>query len=488
MARRTIAVPALLSLAVFALACSAPTDDDEVANDEAAVLDSSAARGVKTIHFPATTAGSPDEVCVLPKHLTGGDYKKDDAKSETELCSYSFFGVHAREADAPFEEVAICPKLSSTNPGTDVHELLPGKSREDTQKAICPLADRPTKHLAKYKQSLTCSYTPSILGYYHLSRALGGAGDVKPAVVRTMDLGEHRKVVSNALTILAKQPDDSFPKRSWIQWRSTEASPAASKSKDAVYTVDLLQIYGGLQENARGEAKYSEINRRAADPNASGLFVKTPQFLRLVDGRPVAQIVGKTLADAAQPLTAMRDISELLLLDYLMSQQDRFGNIHEIDYVYFSKKEGGTDKVKKSKVDGKETPMPAGGVVVKKMILKDNDCGGPAKTNVVKNAGLLDQMRHMNAGTYKNLRWLASNFAPGTEAPKFFVGEALFGQKDIDMLRANLATASQKLHDACTSGKLLLDLDLDDHLAGKGHSSASCDAMGPPSEPEAPKP
>jgi hypothetical protein len=483
MVRRSLAVPALCSIVAFALACTAPADEDDVGNDEAAVLDSGAARGAKTIHFAATTTGSPDEICVLPKHLTGADYKSGDTKSEGELCSYSFFGVHPREADAPFKEVAICPKLSSTNPGTDVQELVAGKSREETQKAICALDDRPTKLLAKFKQSLTCSYTPSILGYYHLSRALGGAGDVKPAVVRTMDLAEHRKLVGTALTILGSKPDNSFPKISWLQYRSTEATPAASRSKDAIYTQDLLQIYGGMQENARGEAKYSEINRRAADPNASGLFVQTPQYKRVIDGRPLSQIAGKTLAEAAQPVTVMRDISELLVLDYLMSQQDRFGNIHEIDYVVFPKEGGGTDKVKKSKVDDKEIPMPAGGVVVKKMILKDNDCGGPAKTNVVKNAGLLDQMRHMNAGTYKNLRWLAANFAPGTEAPKFFVGEALFGQKDIDMLRGNLATASQKLHDACVSGKLLLDLDLDDHLAGKAHDPASCEAAEPPVKP-----
>ena len=81
----------------------------------------------------------------------------------------------------------------------------------------------------------------------------------------------------------------------------------------------------------------------------------------------------------------------------------------------------------------------------------------------------------------KNLRWLASSFAPGTPAAKFFVGEALFGQRDIDMLRANLATAAQKLHDACTSGKLLLDLDLDAHLGGHGHDAAACEASGPPS-------
>ncbi len=453
-----VLVPSVL---VSLVACTASSDDgaeEDVGSGEDMIMDRGVARGKATIHFAATTPSAPDEICVLPSHLSSADYKSGDEKSEKELCSYSFYGAGPREADAPKQDVAICPKLSSTNPGTDVLELLPNKTREQTEAEVCSKDDRPNKLLAKYKQSITCSYTPSILGYYHLSRALGGAGDVKPAVVRTMDLGEHKKITQEALTILARQPDNSYPKASWLSFRNGEANPVASRYKDAIYTQDFLQIYGGLQENARGEAKYSEINRRGADPNYASLFVQTAQWKRAADGRALSQIAGRSLADAAQTVVAMTDISEMLVLDYLMSQQDRFGNIHEIDYYYFPKEGGGVDKVKKSKVDDHETPMPAGGVLVKKMILKDS---------------------HMNAKTYANVRWLAANFAPGTEVPKFFVAEALFGQRDIDMLRANLTALAGKLHDACTSGKLLLDLDLESHLAGRGHDPASCEASAP---------
>jgi hypothetical protein len=446
------------------------------------VLDRGKDRGLKTIHFAAPTPGAPDEVCVVPNHMPGGDYSSSDTKSEAELCSYVFHGAGPREADAPKVDVAICPKLSSTNPGTDVQELVAGKSREETIAAICKQDDRPTKLLAKFKQSITCSYAPSIIGYYHLSRALGGAGDVKPVVVRTMDLGEHRKLVGEALTILAGQPDDSFPKLSWLSYRSAEASPAASRFKDALYTSDLLQIYGGMQENARGEDKYSEINKRGPDSNIAGPFMATAAFQRAADGRPLAQIVGRTLEASAQAVVQMSDIAEMLVLDYLMSQQDRFGNIHDYDYFYFPKDGGGVDKVKKSKVDDKEVPMPAGAVPVKKMILKDNDCGGPAKTNQTKNAGLLDKIRHMSPHLYANLRFLAANFGPNTALPNFFASEALFVQNDVDMLRANLAALAPKLHDACVSGHLLLDLDLEGHLAGRSHDPASCEAS------QAPKP
>jgi hypothetical protein len=484
---RSKLLPLLSLLALGAAACAASSDEggDDVGSDESMVMDRGVDRGRASIHFASPTAGAPDEVCVLPKHLSMSDYKKDDDKTEAELCSYVFYGGGPREADAPKQEVAICPKLSSTNPGTDIHELLPGRSREQTEAEICRQEERVPKLLAKYKQSLTCSYTPSILGYYHLSRILGGTGDVKPAVVRTMDLAEHKKITGEALTILAGQANDSYPKVSWLSFKSAENDPAASRHKDKLYTSDLLQIYGGMQDNARGETKYSEINRRGADPNFASLFVRTPAYARVIDGRSLEEVAGaRTLAASAQNVVQMKDISEMLVMDYLMSQQDRFGNIHAIEYYYFKKENGEIDKVKKSKVDDGEAPMPAGAVLLKKMILKDNDCGGPEKTNVVKNAGLIDQMRHMNAKTYANVRWLAKNFVAGSEVPKFFVSEALFGQRDIDMLRTNLGELEPKLYSACKSGKLLLDLDLEKHLAGGGHDPARCEASEPPNAPQ----
>ncbi|MFO0736909.1 MAG: hypothetical protein U0270_13570 [Labilithrix sp.] len=480
MARKLLALLPVFALAAVACVGEQGDDADEnVGVDEGAVMDRGTPRGAKTVHFPMTN-GAPDEICVLPNHLSMADYDKDDLESEQELCSYSFHGAAPREADVQKTDVAICPKLSSTNPGTDIHELLPGKSKAETEAAICKLQDRPTKHLAKYKQSITCSYTPSILGYYHLSRLLGGAGDVKPAVVRTMGLPEHKAVVSNALNILRNQGDGEYPKVSWLSFQKAESNPSATPKKDALYTQDLLQIYGGLQENARGESRYSEINKRGAAPNPAGPFTRTAQWASVASGKPMSQIAGRTLKDSAQTVQVVKDISEMLVMDYLMSQQDRFGNIHEIDYYYSLDAKGEVEKVKKSKVDDGEKPMPANAVLVKKMILKDNDCGGSTKDNVVKKAGLIDQMRHMSPNLYANIQWLAANFAAGTEVPKFLTVEALFAQADINMLRTNLAELGPKLKSMCTSGKLMLDADLEDHLAGKGHDPAACNAIEAP--------
>ena len=52
---------------------------------------------------------------------------------------------------------------------------------------------------AKYKLSTSCSYTPSLLAYYHLSRVLGNIVNVPVAVVRTLDLDRHKAVAQHAL-------------------------------------------------------------------------------------------------------------------------------------------------------------------------------------------------------------------------------------------------------------------------------------------------
>lgn len=418
--------------------------EDAVGDGEEAVLDTSANRGVQTATYAAPDGTK--EICVVPQHLAGGDYKKGDADDEKELCGYDFYN-----------NVKISPKTVSTNPGTDIE-------------------DAKGKTLAKFKQSITCSYTPSILGYYHLSRALGGVGDVKPAVVRTIDLEQHKKISAAGVRATAGQ---GLINTLWKQYATWESNPSNPKYKDLLFTSDLGEIYGALQVNPRGEVKYKEINVRAAGDDISARFRQTSAWAQVTSGGS-ARSLGKNLASFAQPVQLMRDISDMVLIDTLMSQQDRYGNIHAVDYYYYvNSKTGKVEKVKQSKVEMGEAQKPAGAVAVRKMLLKDNDCG-VVKTNVALRAHMLESLRHMSPKTYKALRWLNQNFGPNMDAPKFFVREALFTQRDLDMLRANLKDADAKLHSACTSGKLLLDLDMEDQLAGKPVDASECEKAEAP--------
>src|SRR6185295_18814955 len=238
--------------------------------------------------------GRPNEICVVPNHIEGGDYSKGDGDDETELCSYNFHGT------SPGKSVATCPKLVSTNPGVDVQALQEGKTKEQTEAATCASDANRTKLLAKYKQSITCSYTPSVLGYYHVSRALGGVGHVLPAVVRTMDLEEHKKI-----TAVGVAHTTDLLNQLWRQWASWEANPSNPRYQDALFTKDHLQIYGALQINARGEAKYVDpitgksLNVRGAT-DFSAPFRATAAYAAVKDARPVGTWVPRTLEGGAQ--------------------------------------------------------------------------------------------------------------------------------------------------------------------------------------------
>jgi hypothetical protein len=114
--------------------------------------------------------GRNAEVCVLPKHFDVGRYFDKDNEVEAELCNID---VH--------KNAAVCPKLNSTNPGLDIYSPPQGGTPGQVEAAHCKIAG--VHKIAKYKLSSSCSYTPSILGYYHVSRMLGGIGDVPPAVL-----------------------------------------------------------------------------------------------------------------------------------------------------------------------------------------------------------------------------------------------------------------------------------------------------------------
>ena len=86
-----------------------------------------------------------------------------------------------------------------------------------------------------------------------------------------------------------------------------------------------------------------------------------------------------------QQMVELKDAGDFILLDTILGQQDRFGNIHsEMAFYYPAQNKAGEFKLKSEK-DPKDVPAEAQAKVmaVKEMILKDNDCG-VAKDGLVK--------------------------------------------------------------------------------------------------------
>jgi hypothetical protein len=422
-------------------------------------LQRDAERGTNTIKFQVP-GGRPDEICVIPKHLPFADYRgKDGAKDiadENQLASYDF----NKAGPAQSGVIAIVPKRTSTSAAVDVYQIPAGTSRPDQITAsYCLSVEKNGKNVAKFKQTdnaYTTTCTAAILGYYHVARGLGDICEIKPAVLRTMDIEQHKKMVRLAAELGAH----GLVGKSWALFNRYYADPRGSDVAQTLFTSDFQQIYGALLENTTGEENYTEWLNAGSDLSS------TRAFRQMADSRPVDAILGSRdfTQTIVQALVGMRDMSEMILLDYLLAQSDRLtgGNISDYSFTYY--RDG--DKVKSVKTS-KATDLPpdATKVVVRKLTIKDTDAG-LLNANVFEKKGYVSQISHMHPKTFASLQAFATKWRDDSTVEEFFHRECTFSNSQLARFEKYLLAAASTLQSRLESGKLRLDLDLDDYFSG----------------------
>jgi hypothetical protein len=427
-----------------------------------ATLSTNVPRGEKTVQVPVP--GRNAERCVIPKHLANGRYADHDLKDESELC-----GIDENS------NAAVCPKTNSTNPGLDLYSLPQGLSPAQVAGAKCKSAG--AKKIAKYKLSTSCSYTPSILGYYHLSRMLGGIANVPPAVLRTYDRLNH---IALGHIGLAETSPGSLIHQTWAALMAQLTAGSQASRRDLLLTDDFTQSYGALSVNPRGESFYREFFNGGANnvSRAVNFRDRNPIVALLARNDDISGLVGRSFTvENVQKVVQLRDASDLIVIDTLMNQQDRFGNVHFQETYYYrdsaDPNPDGSPKLKSSRKLTPEQVAQLGAVQVKTLLLKDNDCG-VSKTNVARQAGLIDRVAHIDPDTYRRLlQFDATADSPTTR--DFFLQELLFTSADYTNVRNNLKAVVTKLHQGCAQGRVKLDLDLEAHFSGQPLKSPSCD-------------
>jgi hypothetical protein len=363
--------------------------------------------------------------------------------------------------------VAMCPKENSTNPGVGIFTTPEGKTAAQIEAGSCE--DKEADKVAKYKGSTSCSYSPSLLTYYHMSRILGDIAQVPPAVLRTLDRTHHLDIANKGVAATAK---NVLLQGNWKFLRDQLASPSASKRKDTLFTDDLQQSYGALQENPKHEEFYSDMFTKPAAGEASRTVAfrnRNPIYKLLTSSKPLRSLVGNQWqAENVQTVQQMQDAASMIILDTLLSQQDRFGNIHETEnFVLLT---DGKVVVKK-KMEEAEAKT-ANAVKVKVMMLKDNDCG-VSKENIAKENHLLEGISHFSPTVYANLLQLEKQIDT-PESKALFTKETMMTATDFQSIATNVHHAVTVLKNACKSGKLQLDLDLTAHFTN-APISQSCE-------------
>ena len=398
-----------------------------------------------------------DGICAVPLRIPGAKYAKKDGNHEAMLCGLE------RGTTAGY-----CPKRRSTNPAIEFFSPPAGMSAKDLEKKECVV--RGAEKEAKFKQTITCSYAPGILAYYHVSRAIGNVANVPTAVLRTYDARDHKDMAERALRLLQNRSTSAIY-RSWTMLLDVLEQGRSNSQAQRIFTEDLEFTWGALGRNPRGESEYPEFNGVFGRPNRLDDFRRGPIYAALTS--PGLRAGRDLTAANAQHLRQLKDAADFILLDTLLSQQDRFGNFHQKPKAYYLATVNGTAKLEKAdKLDEVPAEFRAKAVLVKEMILRDNDCGvGMAFTNKAKDARLLDYVAHMDPETYSYFQAFAARIdLPETYA--FFVKGLQLRDSDFRRLQRNVKEASALLRARCQSGALALDLSLADFFAGRDPSQA----------------
>jgi len=185
----------------------------------------------------------------------------------------------------------------------------------------------------------------------------------------------------------------------------------------------------------------------------------------MADSRPVQAILGSREFNQAnvQALVAIRDMSEMILLDYLMAQSDRLtgGNISDLPTIYYLDQA----KIKHTrKPDG--VPSGAKSVTVKKLIIIDTDAG-LLNQNVFEQKGYLTRISHMHPDTFARLIDFAQRWKNDPSVKAFFHEECTFSNAQVARFEKYLLNAASVLQSRKDHGQLRLDLSLDDFFASQ---------------------
>jgi hypothetical protein len=477
----------LRSLLVAALAVAVPTvrSSGPVSPD---------VRGVKQEYrAPSGTL----EHCVALTHAPGGSYADADVAAETAFCAIDFYGTTH----------ALCPKVFSTSPGTLVYELGRGQYAGDPaafERSACRpggISREASGPPLSFKMSVNTAQTSATfanaaLVYYHFARYFDASVHVPVAVFRAMDREQHNKrVAARGLALSAGKSSLAMNHAAWSVLARAEGDPDSYRPRDELFTPEGL-VYGVLLQ-PEGRRYSEEINGTRASGWGEGQnrdFQETAPFRALRSAAPLADAIAEgraaalrnpTLARAtgrdatpAQMVFWMADLIDISLLDHLFGQQDRVGNVDFLPYWYWV--EGG--EVRRRPAEGRTPPPDLAAlspVYLKRTELGDNDAAiRTSYANFARRTGMLANLRHFRAETYRRLMRLDADFR--ARGPLHEYARTTFGLSaaEFAQVEANVASAAVTLRASCTAGRLRFDVEPAELLrqGAVAEQKVACDA------------
>jgi hypothetical protein len=324
----------------------------------------------------------------------------------------------------------------------------------------------------------SATFAPASWVYYHMSRYFQTGVQVPVAVYRSMGAKIHNeRVTKPALDIVAGRHGLGMLTAGWRLLDAIETGQSTGAQANAVLTDNGQQIFGVLL-NIKGDRYGPEINGTRESGWGSGQnndFQQTAPFLALRSELPVAEAASAAIHEARQnPKMAkalpadtpveqvvfwMQDVLEITLLDFILGQQDRIGNI-DYNWRWYWVEDG---KLHSSPAQGKEPPAAIAAhnpVRLRQSALNDNDAGvRTGYADFAATTHMLENLRHYNAGLYQRLGRLAADFEARGPAYRWLTESAGLSGKEAGNIVRRTGEAFALLQADCQSGRLRLDLD-----------------------------
>jgi len=453
-------------------------------------------------HAQTASFSSPNgvrEECRILPRIPGGQYSKGDAKKEQEYCALDFYDT---------TKIALCPKTWSTSPGTIVDDISASNMSQQQYEAqpSCGGSKSDTS-LVKFKQTMnqagtSGTFSPSSLLYYHLSRYFDATVDIPVAVYRSMDKDAHFARVSRK-AFTGHMGKSSMNRAGWQWLYKAEQNPASYSPTRELFIPDNKQIYGVLVGGGgvRYGAEVNGIRSKWGDAQNND-FQNTPAFLALRSQQPLKQaiqeglqlgkknsLVAKAMGGGAsdfQMAVWMKELTEITILDYIFSQQDRIGNI-DYKWIVYAVDHNGTvgsqevaSKVARSAMN--RIPLPAvDGTpnLIQKTQLSDNDAGGRNYVNYTKRTQMLQKIRHIHLNTYRQL--IALNHDLQSHGELFHYVQANFNldNRQLSQMLTFTNEAAGILQATCKAGRLRFDLYSPEELLKGSTQEVTADCERP---------
>lgn len=405
------------------------------------------------------------EECVALPPAPGTEIDSGRKDDEDALCKIQF--------DDP--NVIFCPALHSTNPGTDIYKLPNGVSRASFEQKECPKqTGRNADFLAKFKQSTSCSYTPAILAYGKLADALKIHVDVPAVIYRTMELATHKGVEE-----MAGVYAQGLIKQTWAGLVSKIAASSTKVIKDGL-------LYGAMVDHKGGIDHHPTLNHRGPDSNPAAPFLASLTWVMATNSSELRSQVSPSLQTLGQ-MMAVRDVGEMAIIDHILAQQDRFGNVAKKDKIFWLEQTEAGQKLHSVKATKANKPMDGTNqtrmeylnanhipyIQFPVMVLADNDCGLRQDSNVVRKNNMVQHLRHISSSVYKQVQSFAKTNPD--DLLEYFENQTLMTSDDANGVIARLQEVASILKQNCESGTLLFDADPEVFLGLEPIPPKNCD-------------